>query len=165
MRDCADPSYVSPDALTFDPVAPDSRVLVLASPSSTWETYIDSIDVYTGKILETIPIQTQWDDLDLNYVRDISIDDTNGRVLLTMAGRRAGGPTVFGVAAIDRFAGKQTLLHDGSATADGRTLACTPNAAVDTLTGRLLLVEPPGGYLCEGNAFALDLETGELSSL
>ncbi len=164
-EDCPDPSYVSPDALTFDPVAPDSRVLVLASPSSTWETYIDSIDLDTGEIIETIPIQTQWGDLDLSYVRDISIDDTNGRALLTLAGRRPGGPTVFGVVAIDRFTGEQTLLHDGGATADGRTLACTPNAAVDTLTGRLLLVEPPGGYLCEGNTFALDLKTGELSAL
>jgi hypothetical protein len=163
--ECTDSSYVSPSAVTFDPVDPDHRVLVVAYPSTTFQPHIDSMDLDTGEIIETISIQADWGDLHLDYVPDIAVDATSGRVLLTMSGRRAGGDIMWAVLSIDRFTGEQTLLYDGAPTADGRTLSCTPDAAFDTLQGRLLLVERPGGYRCAGNAFALDVVTGALSSL
>lgn len=161
-----DYSYVAPNVLTFDPQDPDHRVLVVATPSTTFETRIDSIDLDTGAIVETISIRTDWSDFQVNYIADISVDTWNGGMYLTVAGTRPGGEVVWGVIAMDRTVPSDpTLLYDGSPTADGRALSCTPIASFDSLLGRILLVEPPGGYGCQGNVFALDLWDGSFSGL
>lgn len=164
-EDCIGVPYVTPTGLTFDPFDPDHRVMVVGRSSPTFLSRLDSIDLDTGEILESFPISTMWGDLELGYVADIAVNGNDGTVFVTMSGRRAQGDIEWAVVALNRFTGDQILVYDGHPTADGQTLSCTPNASFDSRQGRLVLVEPPGGYRCQGNAFALDVATGEFSSL
>jgi hypothetical protein len=154
------------ERFVFDPVGPDKRVLVFARTNTApLKPFIDSIDLSTGAVEETIPIQTTWGDLRLEKVLDATVDSESWRVFVTMMGKRRGELT-YAVVAVDRYTGTQTLLYDGRPTGSNETFDCQPNAALDTGNHRLLLAEPLGGYDdCPGRSFVLDLETGTFARL
>ena len=177
---CVIESRTAPIALTFDPVQPDKRILVFArnrpNSGNPGAPFIESIDTATGEVAETIEIQSTWDLLGHTWdkttvggVEDVSLDPENWRVLVTVVGGEERGPTRgeprWMVISINRYTGEQTMLYFGTPTADGAKLACSPDVSFDTRGNRLLMIEPPGGYGCQGGSFALDLATSTLSHL
>ena len=162
-------SPTDPRELRIDPLDPNHRVLVLAALYGTGETHIDSIDLETGVIVESIPIQTDWGaiQLDSQYqnIADVSTDNATARVFVTLVGQGPVGEILWAVVAIDRDSGDQHLVYDGSPTADGKKLACMPNASFDIRENRLVLVEPPGEASCQGNVFTVDVVSGAFASL
>lgn len=140
----------------FDPADPDHRILVLLGDDT-----VDAIDFSTGAREQVAAVQTVWGDITISSFDGLSVDAEQGRLFLTGS---APGP-LYVVVAIELATGDQTLLYDGSPTADGEQLACRPNPAYDTRAKRVILVEQSGGYGCSGSIFAVDGATGVLTRL
>jgi hypothetical protein len=163
---CTGEPWTEVSSLTFDPAAPAQRILLLArryliGDYLVGQYLVDKLDVATGAITESLPIQLIDGDPAFGKIIDFSVDTEKQRVLLT------GGPQApWIVVAKDLVTGEETLLYDGSPTADGAQLACRPNPAFDSRERRLLLVEPIGaGYDCKNGVFAVDVDTGAFTQI
>jgi hypothetical protein len=168
-QDCSTLELISPRKFTFDPVAADERVLVLAALSPTpSQAALGSIDLATGETVEIIPIQAQWGDITVGpgYAADIAVDLESWRVLVTLHGTGPGDTPLWAVVLLDRYTGAQALIYDGRPAPDGSKLDCYPSASLDRQANRLLLIEQISDVpYCTGRAFAVDLTTGAFTRL
>lgn len=145
-------------ALTFDPAAPQSSVLVLLDDLS-----IDRLDFTTGARDKVASIQAAWDDIEIQYTTGITVDPDHQRQFVAAVALWPGPDALFVVVEVDLDSGEQTLLYDGSPASDGNAIACHPEPSFDTRENRILMVEPIDASGCAGRVFAVDAATGELS--
>ena len=164
---CAGVPWSEAEWLTFDPAAPEQRILVLSwryliGDYLGGEYLLDRIDVATGAITESLPLEFLEADFTRGSLAGLAVDTEKQRVLLTWTA--VDRWTVF---ALDLVTGEETLLHDGP-PADGARLECSPTTAFDSRERRLLLVESlRGGYpeTCKNGVFAVDADTGAFTQV
>jgi hypothetical protein len=148
-------------ALTFDPAAPQSSVLVLLDDLS-----IDRLDFTTGARDKVASIQAAWEDeIEIQYTTGITVDPDNQRQFVAAVALWPGPDALFVVVEVDLESGEQTLLYDGRPGSDGAAIACHPEPSFDTRDNRILMVEPIDSSGCAGRVFAVDATTGELTLL
>ncbi len=164
---CTGQPWTEVESLTFDPAAPDDRILVLSRryPVGDYlagEHIVDRIDIATGAIAESHTLELVDGSTSVSMI-DFSVDIEKQRVLFTW--RLVVGPvTRWNVSALDLATGEETMLYDGSPAADGAQLECRPDPAFDARARRLLLSEPfDVGNDCRNGVFAVDADTGEFS--
>jgi hypothetical protein len=163
---CTGQPWTQVRSLTFDPTAPDERILLparhyLIGEYSTGQWMVEKIDIATGATVEILPI-TLIDGAPPvgGSVFDVSVDTEKQRALITWSAQQQ-----WMVVALDLVTGEETLLYDGSPTAGGAQLACPPEPAFDSRERRLLLVERSVyGSECT-NVFAVDADTGTFTQI
>lgn len=167
---CTGEPWTETRLLTFDPAAPAQRLVLLSRQYPIGEYLdgqylVDKLDVATGAITESLAIDLIDGNTSFGRVLDFSVDTEKQRVLLTWGGSQA--PPM--VVALDLVTGEESVLYDGSPTADGAQFDCPPEAAFDPHERRLLLSEPiRNGWYCQdgkNGVFALDVDTGELTQI
>jgi hypothetical protein len=157
---CAGETWKDVAALAFDPGVPEQRVVMLARNQiigeSSYQYSIDTHDLATGATIASQPLA-----LTPGALAGVSIDAEKQRFLLTR-----DVPGQWSVVAVDLTTGQEAVLYDGSPTADGRQLACSPTTAFDSRERRLLLIEPIGGRDdCKNGVFAVDADTGAFTQI
>jgi hypothetical protein len=157
---CEGEIWKDTDALTFDPAAPEQRVVMLTRyqiiGESSFQYFLDTHDLATGETVASLPLT-----LAPGAMAGISFDVEKQRMLITR-----DVPGQWSVIAVDLTTGEETLLYDGSPTADGQQLACSPSTAFDSRERRLLLTEPIGGPDdCKNGVFAVDVDTGAFTQV
>jgi hypothetical protein len=146
-------------AVTFDPADPQAQVLLLLDDGT-----IDSLYLPTGQRAKVATIQTAWDDdIEIQYTTGVSMDPVNQRMFVAAVALWPGPDALFVVVEMDLDSGEQTLLYDGSPTADGNLIACHPEPSFDSREDRILMVEAIDASGCSGRVFSVDASTGELS--
>lgn len=146
------------ESFTFDPADPQN-VLVLLDDRT-----VDRLHLDTGARSKAAAIPAAWDDeIEIQYPTGITVDPTTGREYVAAVALWPGPDALFVVVEVDPDSGEQSLLYDGSPTADGTTIACHPEPSFDTRDQRILMVEPVDASGCAGRVFAVDAATGELS--
>jgi hypothetical protein len=157
---CEGETWANIGRFMFDPAAPDERLLMLArqyiiGQPASGDYLLDTRDIATGATIARLPLLVS------GPLAGISLDAEKQRMLFT---RDVEGQ--WSVIALDLVTGEETVLHDGSPTADGQQLACSPNTAFDARERRLLLIEPIGGFDdCTNGVFAVDADTGAFTQI
>lgn len=162
--DCVpDEKWMYVRAMTFDPAAPDDRLLLLTRHNQEYR--VESFDIATGAIAHVVDIEPVPENM---WIGNISVDVEKQRVLLTGFATSPLSHQHWMVIAVDLGTGEQSVLYDGHPGADGSELTCSVEAAFDSRARRLLLSETEGWYYgwdCAKRVFALDPDTGELTLL
>jgi hypothetical protein len=154
---CSGETWVNVFAMSFDPADTNQRVLLLGRRPVFGDYRIDSLDLATGAFSMVAYIPPTIDGHPIDWIQDFTVDAEKQRVLLTA--RVTGAPGSWQVIAVDLATGTQSVLYDGSPTADGDQLQCAPGAAFDADRRRLLLAEPISRD-CSNGVFAVDVDTG-----
>jgi hypothetical protein len=147
---------VQAGSFILDPADPDRSALLLRD-----DLGLDALDFTTGKRDQRATIQAAWDDIEIQYPTGLAADTEGQRLFVSAVALWSGPEALFVVVAIDLVTGEQALLYDGSAAADGATIACHPDPSFDSAENRVLLVERPDAFGCVANVFSVDAESGE----
>jgi hypothetical protein len=165
---CTGMPWFEVEGITFDPASPDERILVLSRryPIGDYrggQYVVDRIDIATGAITESLPLELIDGDTSAGSMVALSVDIEKQRVLFTWG---SFGRQQWFVFSLDLATGEEALLYDGSPTADGGRIECYPNPAFDSRARRLLLSEPFDAYYdCRNRVFAVDADTGALTQV
>ena len=166
---CTGEPWYNVEAITFDPAAPDERILVVSRRYPIGEYYaaqfvLDRVDIATGVVTESHPLELINANHPAGRMSDLSVDIEKQRVLFTWG--TWSTVSRWYVFSLDLVTGEEAMLYDGSPTAGGAQLDCYPNPAFDSRSRRLLLSESVDDlYDCRNGVFALDPDTGAFTQI